>query len=195
MFERNFTKIHRPLGVRCVRVNVSPPLPCTGELSPYYKSVGKKNVFDSIFCVIACNRIFSIGFSAFLLFGAWLGPVGKLLGRSWRVLGHSWVAFGRSLGALGASWDAFGVLLGTSWGVLGASWKNIEKFSKKPSFLGPMLGPQMGAKINKNRIQKAMRFLTWSFIDFLIFFIDLGVQISMFFGSLKLDAMRETSIL
>ena len=146
------------------------PYPCTGELSPYYKSFDKKNVFGLIFCVIACNGSFSIGFSAFSLFGAWLGPLGRLLGRSWRVLGQSWVTFGCSWVTLGASWGAFGALLGRLGGILEASWRHLGKMSSAPSFLEAMLASKMDAKINKKSYSKSNACFYMSFCRILVIF-------------------------
>ena len=93
------------------------------------------------------------------------------------MVGSSWEAFGALLtclrAALGHFWPLLGLLgplgglLGRPWGVLEASWKNIEKMSNGTCFLEAMLASKMDAKINKNRIQKAMHVLTCFFVDFL----------------------------
>ena len=89
-----------------------------------------------------------------------------ILGGFWGALDVSWGTLGSLLATLEALLGPLGPLLGRSWGVLEASWKNIEKISSGISFLEAMLTSKMDAKINKNRIQKAMHVLTCFFVDF-----------------------------
>ena len=103
-------QIHGPLGVRCVGVNVSPPLPCAGKLLQF---MSRGMMICRVFCV-------------------W-----DLLGRSWALWGRSWGTLGASWGALGALLDALGALLGCLGALLGSSWGTLGRIL---GHLGGILG-------------------------------------------------------
>ena len=88
------------------------------------------------------------------------------MGGFWGALDVSWGSLGSLLAALGSLLGPLGALLGRSWGVLEASWRHLGKMSIPICFLEAMLASKMDAKINKNRIQKAMHVLTCFFVEF-----------------------------
>ena len=133
------------------------PYPCTGELSPYYKSFDKTSVFWLGFSALLPIMV---AFLQDFLFFRSLGHGWVLLGGFWGALGASWGTLGALLAALGPLLGPLGALLDASWGVLEASWKKHRKMSRGIPLLEAMLDPKMDAKIDKFRIQKAMRFLS-----------------------------------
>ena len=106
-------------------------------------------------------------------FGAHLGSLRPLLGRSWALLGRSWALSGRSwalLGALGALLGGLGVLLGALGALLGRSWASL-------GCLWGALGPLLGAlgtqwrsiKLPGSIFDNMLPSWGWFLINFILF--------------------------
>ena len=126
-----------------------------------------------------CEHLGILGGSLWLSWGAFwphFGSLGTLVGPILALLGR-----------LGTSWDAFFAQVGPSW----------PKIPKKTSSFGfnfrrlAQVGSQKSRKID---VKNAAFFKRVFDIDFYRFFIDLGLQISTFFGSI-FELKAKTSIL